>query len=232
MRRVRRYLLGLVGAVLAAGGISFVVWQRAVTERSAAVATLLRLGARIDYEEGLEADSLDLGWIGRTFGIDAVADVQAVDLSHCNVQDSHLGLLLKFSRLHRLDLAVTPVTGVGVAQLAELSELEHLGLFNTHVRDVGVVPFGAHQNLQSLDVGHTDISDAAVRAVSTCPRLRVLNLNKTVVTDESLKALKEANDLRELYVFCDDLTAAAIQEFVKLRPECRVFSQHISKPEW
>lgn len=76
--------------------------------------------------------------------------------------DDDVSLLLKFDRLHELDLSTTQITDHGVTQLRNLDRLTVLDLSYTRVTDEGIRQLSALDNLRELDVDGTNVSRRAI----------------------------------------------------------------------
>jgi len=94
--------------------------------------------------------------------------------------------------LREIDLSVTEVTDVGLAQLQGLTALQELNLGYTKVTDAGLAHVQGLTELQELDLYGTHVTDAALAHLHGLRSLRRLSLNGTRVTDVGLAKFRRA----------------------------------------
>ncbi len=114
-------------------------------------------------------------------------------------------------------------TGHGLDTLACLPTLEVAQFQNTHFEDIGVAHLvKAARKLRILHLDSTRITDAALRDLSHRALDTIGLSNNPTLTDEGLAALAEIPALRELWANSSPFSKAAMEAFLKARPECRL----------
>ncbi len=98
-----------------------------------------------------------------------------LDLSHTEVTDAGIRLLVGFDVLRTLALKGTAVSGDSAGVLAGLAGLERLNLFETQMDDAGLRRLAASSSLQRIFVGSSRVTDAGVKAAREVnPNLQIL----------------------------------------------------------
>jgi hypothetical protein len=106
--------------------------------------------------------------------------------------DPELGQLNALSQLQWLDLMESEVTDAGLGCLKSLSQLNTLNLRTTKVTDVGLEHVKGLRWLQGLDLSDTNVTDAGLESLRGLTRLRDLRLFGTKVTDAGIAGLQKA----------------------------------------
>jgi len=105
-------------------------------------------------------------------------NLEAIDLSHCNV------------------------TPAGILQFRSSRKLKHLMLTSTRPRinDEAVKEIAtAWSDLEALGLGSGEITDAGLNHVRSLCRLRYLNVSRTEITDQGLESLTGLMHLTTLH---------------------------------
>jgi Leucine-rich repeat (LRR) protein len=131
--------------------------------------------------------------------------LQELSLLGTPIRDSAMEGIARFTRLERLILAESDVTGAGLAALASLP-LTHLDLSAADVGDDA--PLSHFPQLRSLRLRDTRISDLMLaRQLVLMKNLEVLDLARTRISSAGISRLGELRRLRDLnlsYAELDD----------------------------
>ena len=104
----------------------------------------------------------------------------------------------QLSRLERLDLSDTPLTGECLDRFAGLAELRVLRLDATRIADAQAPKLAKLRHLEDLSLARTKVGDEGSICLAPLARLRELNLDGTEITDAGLVCLAslDLNTLR------------------------------------
>jgi hypothetical protein len=134
--------------------------------------------------------------------------------------DEDMRLLRETTRLRRLSLAHSNVTGEQLVHLEGLSELTGLSLNDSLVDDTGLRHVGRLHQLQELDLSRLqNVTDAGLRQVENLTELRRLNLSGIEnITNAGLRHLRSLVNLRQLSLsLCYSITDAGLENLDRLR---------------
>ncbi|MGH9657808.1 MAG: hypothetical protein ACRD96_04635, partial [Bryobacteraceae bacterium] len=109
-----------------------------------------------------------------------------------------LSRLAKLERLRALDLSRTPINAKGLEAVARIPRLRELRLVLARNIDDAAAPVLASMKLEALYLAGTGLTDAGLAKLHDAKSLRMLTLGSTKVT------------------------AAAVEEFRRARPDCVV----------
>ncbi len=186
-------------------------------------------------------------------GLDALTQLEKLDLSYTKVTDEGLRSLKGLKRLEHLNLNETPVTDAGMADLAGLPSLKKLELSKTKVGDEGAKALARSKSITDLRLDATAVGDQGLAHLSALKNLTRLSLVGTPISDEGLKHLHKTK-LAELWIFPfrgelltdkglrylqdvktlrslhmhlsrTNATAAGLQQLQNARPDMKVFAQ-------
>ena len=183
-------------------------YDRRFGRQHRAAAQLLGAKAKVTYHPS------SVGWLP-VIG-EQLRDVQAVDLSHCRVDDESLQALLCFPRIERLYLARTNVDRLDLPLISRLRTLKRLALWGTGIHNRGFDQLAALQNLQALDVHDTRLSESALETFAKMPLLRELKYDFNRYSDRGLELLAEMPARRIGEVQCEKITRAGLQSLGKI----------------
>lgn len=177
------------------------------------VAWVEAMGGSVGYDYAIDGTNISLPdaepgpkWLRDAIGVDYLATVDYVDLSHSEVTDlspladlsklktlllSHttvkdLSPLTNLAELERLDLSNTQVSNL--TPVANLTKLKSLSVFQSAVRDFA--PLANLRDLESMDLGGTAVRD--VFPFTRLMKLELLVLDDTSVPEADLATLREA----------------------------------------
>jgi hypothetical protein len=145
--------LFLVVTVLCVG-LSLVVAVVVPAERQRrAVVAIKALGGSVEYVEPDQkaTESFPRPFLQRWLPRDYVDEVREIDLSVTEVTDVGLAQLQGLTALQELNLGYTKVTDAGPARLQRLTGLRELDLYGTHVTDAGLAEF--QKALPNCEIG-------------------------------------------------------------------------------
>ncbi len=132
------------------------------------------------------------------------------------VSDQTLWTLLRFPRLHSLDLSRTPITDYGIKPLSKLKTVTNLTLNNTHLTPNGLAQLAELPWLRELHLDSTEANDETLLALSLLPNLRVLEVRDTAITDKGLENLLAAKHLRTLSISGTAITNRGLASVAKM----------------
>lgn len=152
---------------------------------------------------------------------EVAADVTTLNFHDRPVEDHHLALAGNLPGLHRLVLADTRVTDVGLGIIAErFPAIRDLDLSATAVTDAGLPRLAALPSLHRLTMVDTAITDAGLEVLATMASLEMLNLRGAPVRGEGLHHLVRLPRLRLLAV--SRVERADRRAFAAARPDVEV----------
>ena len=127
-------------------------------------------------------------------------------------------------RLENLSLFRTRVSGVNIEMLQSLP-LKWIELPSSQLNDQGLAKLAKFPHLRQLEIGSTAVSDQGMKALSAAPKLVSLSIRDTQVTDEGMAALATLESLEKIRIRDTLITPDAIQEFLKINPDCKIDQQ-------
>lgn len=146
--------------------------------------------------------------------------VRSIDLSNTKVTDSDLTQLESLSDTRALNLAQTPIQGVGLAVLRSMPQLKELDLSGTKITDASLAHLRRLSNLEVLNLNNTPITGTGLAVLRTLPSIGQLSLRNTGITNASLAHLAGLKQLRTLDLDNTQVTDAGLvrlQECVNLQ---------------
>jgi hypothetical protein len=135
-RRLARSLVQLVGLVWIVAAI--LVYPVSQSSRQCDARQMVtRLGGSYNVGRNLATQWLP-EWLMNACGGDNLYPVESINLSHCDVRDEDLEMLLQFPRLEQVNLCgCHRVTHAGVAKLKRLRHLKLVWVNGMSVEDAG-----------------------------------------------------------------------------------------------
>ncbi len=119
-----------------------------------------------------------------------IEHIVAIDIFDKDASDRDLAALAGMQNLESLDAAHNSrITDAGVAALAGLTKLRRLDLTNTMVTGTGFKERPDMVNLEYLTLNDCPVTDESLAAIPRYPRLKQLFLGHTAVSDEGLMSL-------------------------------------------
>lgn len=89
-----------------------------------------------------------------------------LDLSNCNLTDSHLKSISDLNNLTRLNLHTNPITDEGIELLTPLENIVSLNLYNTKISNISLSNLTKLKGLKTLYVWKTGITVTAIDEVA------------------------------------------------------------------
>jgi hypothetical protein len=129
---------------------------------------------------------------------------------------------LRGTSLRTLDLEGTGASDAALYHLAAMRQLSHLRLTGLALTPEGFSRLAGLDTLETLDLDDTAADDALAAILAKLKNLQVLNLDGTQITDEGIRHLSQSAKLITLSVRRTDVTAAGVEAFQSLRPECQI----------
>jgi Leucine-rich repeat (LRR) protein len=125
-----------------------------------------------------------------------LTEIEELYLGGPTMTDQALVHLTKMTKLKKLHLSQSNVTGSGLANLVGLTQIEELDMENTHICDAGLVHVGKMPNLRKLNISSNPLTKK--------------------VTDAGLAHLKNLRSLEELLLPWGGLTDAGLSHLAGL----------------
>ncbi|HVX12901.1 MAG TPA: leucine-rich repeat domain-containing protein [Pirellulales bacterium] len=123
--------------------------------------------------------------------ISELVDLRVLDLTGSTIDDRQLALLLPLSRLEKLTLCSTNITGL--EWLSQFPRLEHLSLRNTVITDSDLANLTTLPHLATLDLSLTEVTDDGLTILERLPALKRLDLSLTAVSGARTETLRRSN---------------------------------------
>lgn len=163
-------------------------------------------------------------------GFDMVVDMDQLDLSNRNIQDTNIPIILNFLQSHpeitKINLSQNNISDEGAALLASNQTLTSINLSENHIHDQGAIALAKSHTVQDLNLNYNHVGIAGVIAFKDNISVRALSLggnqdenHKDIITSESIAVLAENPRLEylNLYVlFLDYKAAIALAKFSHL----------------
>ncbi len=158
-------------------------------------------------------------------------DLQALNLSGCEIKDADLIHLRGLTWLEDLDLSCNRFTGFGLAHLGAMLLLERLDLYGGDLTDEGLGHLPALPSLRELSLAiHFELTDGALAHLNKFPVLGDLNLRSTPVGDGGIVHLKRLKALRYLDISYTRFSRDGADRLRAALPRCNVHWQ--PSAEW
>jgi internalin A len=127
------------------------------------------------------------------------------------------------TQLESLNIGGAMVSDVGMKALANLASLRSLDLSRMDITAQGLEPVTKMTKLQRLNLWQcARMDDKAAQHLLKMNSLEILDLGDTAVTDKVLDDLAGIKSLKLLLVGGTAITPARVEQFRKLRPDCRI----------
>lgn len=118
----------------------------------------------------------------------------------CAVNDSIFDYITPLTKLRKLHLSWTRVTGRGLSRLQSALVLEELNLVKCPLTQAGIAEIGALRNLREIDLTWTPTTDSDLQHLGRLHGLRILGITGTKVTGTGLEHLRELTSLQYLWL--------------------------------
>jgi hypothetical protein len=138
------------------------------------------------------------------------------------VCDDDIWKLKDLSRLRRLKLGGTRITGKALSRLTDCKELTELDLSGTNINDNDLMMLQKLTSLTELHLAGTNVTDGGLIHLGHLANLRVLSLDNTVVSDNGLRVLAAFKVLRRVNLRDTRVTADGVDETHETRPDLRL----------
>lgn len=219
----------IVGAILAMVGLASLAISEANLKRADELKTESEKQARQSAEANTQEPStqtdqgkfkLDNGSEGEVTQarlLRVPAGQKSLYFTGTKVSDQTLWTLLRFTRLHTLDLSKTPITDYAIKPLSKLRTVTNLTLNNTHLTPNGLAQLAELPWLRELHLDATEANDESLLAFSRLPNLGVLEVRDTAITDKGLENLLAAKKLRKLSISGTAITNRGLATIAKMK---------------
>lgn len=158
-------------------------------------------------------------------------DLQALNLSGCQIKDADLVHLRGLTWLEDLDLSCNRFTGVGLVHLGGMLLLERLDLYGGDLTDEGLGHLPTLPSLRELSLAiHFELTDGALAHLNKFSALEDLNLRSTPVGDGGIDHLKRLKALRYLDISYTRFSRDGADRLRAVLPRCNVHWQ--PSAEW
>jgi hypothetical protein len=158
-------------------------------------------------------------------------DLQALNLSRCEIKDADLVYLRGLTWLEDLDLSCNRFTGVGLGHLGGMLLLKRLDLYGGDLTDEGLGHLPALPSLRELSLAiHFALTDGALVHLNKFPALEELSLGNTPVGDGGIDYLKRLKALRHLDISYTRFSRDGADRLRAALPRCNVHWQ--PSAEW
>jgi hypothetical protein len=147
--------------------------------------------------------------------ISKLPELQTLNVSGINFDDADAAQLAVCTKLQRLDLQGTQITGVGLQAFAELPDLVSLNLDETLIDNDAIDAILAHSNLKRLYLAKTSITDEGVAKLISMTSLLGLGLEGTKVTNTALAYISKLPELQELRLSNTSVTDEGLSQITK-----------------
>jgi Leucine Rich Repeat (LRR) protein len=150
-------------------------------------------------------------------------DLQALNLSSCQISDDDLMHLQGLTWLEALNLSCNKITGRGLIHLSEMKLLGRLELWGTDLTDDGLSYLPELPQLRELSLCLLlEITEAALVHLERLPALENLDLHSTYLDDRGLAQLKKLNRLRSLDLNYTKVSREGFHQLSAVLPRCRI----------
>ena len=156
-------ILGLTG-VFGALVCKSIEVQAKGPDRAALIEELKRSGAEIEFSDAEDLKTIRIrstdfqAWEK----INALPEVQRLDLAGSSIGDDAVGHLLKLKNLRELYLDATEITGISLAEIGRIATLDTLGVANLKIVDEDLQGLRNLKGLSRLNLGGTLVTDASI----------------------------------------------------------------------
>ncbi len=124
-------------------------------------------------------------------------NLKDLSLVYGHFTDQSLQYLPHFNQLERLNLALTMISGTGLAHL-DLPQLRYLNLSNTPIKGDNLDCLNKLSKLEELHLSGADIKDAYMDKLGKVKGLKRLDLSSTALSDQGLSKLGGLTELQAL----------------------------------
>ena len=169
-----------------------------------------------------------LSLLDTSFGDDDLAicapllpGVYTLDLSGTQITDDGIPYLASMTRLRRLELAHTSITGKGFRASAGLLSLKYLDLSGTSVTDDDLPEPEKSGEISLLCLADTSITDRGAVRLARLP-VDCLILRGTRISDAGMDELSQSKTLQDLNVQESRVTEEGVNRFKLKHPDSRV----------
>jgi hypothetical protein len=128
----------------------------------------------------------------------SIEEVTVLRLSDSSVNDEQVRCIAGATRLERLDLDATAVTGKGLRRIAHLDTIIQLNLTGTNVTDDDMGTLKSLGSLMILTLNRTAVGGRAASWLERCTQLRSIWISGTAITDRDLDALASCKNLESI----------------------------------
>src|SRR4029077_371706 len=154
--------------------------------------------------------------------LEALVNLESLDLGDAYVLDSSLAPLANMKNLKRLNLLGTLITDDGLKYLRGLTRMEDLDLYGVKITDAGVEHLRDMTALRRLNLLGGQITDASAEILSQFRELRDLNLYRSRITNAGLAKLQSLKKLEMLDLRYSGVSSAGVQAFHAAVPNCKI----------
>ncbi|MFH2006418.1 MAG: hypothetical protein ABI333_07525 [bacterium] len=155
-------------------------------------------------------------------------ELQLLDLSVNELDDTALALLAPLAGLCWLDLGFNRITGSGLGRLRGMQRLVGLELSGNPLGTGALAPVARLGRLAVLRLWKTTVSDDDLAELGKLRELRALDVADTLVGDDGLVRLGALGTLKELDVSRTQVSAAGVAAFRKRCRACRVMTSSLA----
>lgn len=162
--------------------------------------------------------------------LENVTDLNLFAVEH--ITDVAVAYIRGWKKLERLNLRGTDITDTSLQYLAGVTTLKSLDISDTQVTNNGMEYIASLRNLEELLVGGNKVTGAGLRVLKTLPNLKRLSLRgaqkrnsgtwAVTLTDLDLEMLATLKPLRFVDLSRMKLSAAAVENFRRARPDVEV----------
>lgn len=157
-------------------------------------------------------------------GITGLNNLEGLDLTYSDANDSHLKDIGKLTGLKELSLYATRITDDGLKSLAGMPALKVLSLTeNRQLTDAALTAVAAIPNLESLRASNClKITGSGLKDLAKHAKLKELWINGNPVTDENAVVLKDLKTLERLDLAGTKVSDEVAIEIKTAHPKARI----------
>jgi internalin A len=141
--------------------------------------------------------------------------VTHVILAKDGTGDETLKDVASFTKLRKLQLSSSKITGTGLKHLAFLKDLEELELFHCPIDDAGARELAALQSLKMLNISATKITPVGLKELAPLSRLEELRFEGTFGDSAAFVIAANLKQLKKL-TFGQEVTDSGVAELAKM----------------
>ena len=154
--------------------------------------------------------------------LEALVNLESLDLNDTYVRDDSLAPLAAMKNLRHLTLVGTLITDDSLKYIRDLTKLEELDLYGVKITDEGVKHLRKLTALRKLNLLGAQITDDSADLLAQFTELRDLNLYRSRITNAGLDKLRTLSQLRVLDLRYSAVTNAGVETIRAALPKCRV----------